>query len=267
MRVELHCHSVKSDGTLAPAAIAARAASRGVSLFALTDHDTCAGSAEAVVPGAITVRAVEVSCDDGGATVHLLMFDVGGDWASLEARLDEVRAARRSRLRKMVARLAQRGIVIDVEALLERADGKTVGRPDLARAMVAAGTVRTVKEAFSRHLYDDGPVEVKHAGFTVGEALAAARGAGARVALAHPHLYRDRAVPMLRTYRDAGLTGLETHYGHYDAGERARWGEVAVAHELVQTGGSDFHTPGDPEPGVELPDALAAKLTAWLGVA
>lgn len=267
MRIELHCHSVKSDGALTPAAIAARAAGRGVALFALTDHDTCAGSAEAVAPGVTTIRAVEVSCDDGGATVHLLMFDVGGDWPSLEARLDEVRAARRSRLRKMVARLGQRGIHLDVEALLDRADGKTVGRPDLARAMVAAGVVRTTKEAFSRHLYDDGPVDVKHAGFSVEQALAAGRAAGARIALAHPHLYRERAVPLLRRCRDAGLSGLETHYGHYDAAERARWTEVAVAHDLVQTGGSDFHAPGDPEPGVELPDAAAARLTAWLGVA
>jgi predicted metal-dependent phosphoesterase TrpH len=213
------------------------------------------------------VRAVEVSCDDAGATVHLLAYDTGGAWAALEARLAAVRAARVSRLRKMAARLATRGVTVDVEALITRADGRAVGRPDLARAMVAQGVVRTMKEAFSRHLYDGGPVDVPHEGLSVADALATATAAGARVSLAHPHLYGDRTIPMLRRYRDAGLGGLETHYGHYDAGERARWREVARKHALVETGGSDFHAPGDPEPGVDVPDEVGAALVTWLGVA
>ena len=264
MRIELHCHSLRSDGALAPAEVATRAVARGVQLFALTDHDTCAGTADAHVATAQNVRAVEISCDENGATVHLLAFDTGGDWAALEDRLAAVRAARVSRLRKMAARLTQRGITVDIEALVERSDGRAVGRPDLARALVAQGVVRTMKEAFSRHLYDGGPVDVPHEGLSVQDAVASATAAGARVSLAHPHLYAERTIPLLRKHRDAGLGGIEAHYGHYDAGERARWREVARKHDLIETGGSDFHAPGDPELGVDVPDEVATALGAWL---
>src|SRR5690606_5779057 len=100
-----------------PARVAARAAERAVEVFALTDHDTCAGC-DVAVPGARTVRAVEMSCDHEGRTIHVLAFDRGGAWAGLEARLEEVRTARTNRLRVMAARLRQRGVTIDVDALL-----------------------------------------------------------------------------------------------------------------------------------------------------
>lgn len=182
------------------------------------------------------------------------------------ARLDEVQIARRSRLRKMAARLGQRGIVVDVEGLLLRSDGRAVGRPDLARALVEQGVVRTIKEAFSKHLFDGGPVDVPHEGLSLAEALAVGLAAGARLSLAHPHLYRDRTIQLIRTYRDAGLTGLECIYGHYGISERGQWRKVAQQFSMVVTGGSDFHAPGDPEPGVEFPDDEAAALTTWLGV-
>jgi predicted metal-dependent phosphoesterase TrpH len=264
MRVELHCHSTCSDGTLAPAAIAARAAGRKVELFALTDHDTCAGTAEAVPQGARVLRATEVSCDDGHGTVHVLAFDTGGAWHELEALLTQVRESRRQRLRTMAERLGERGLNVDVEALITRADGRTVGRPDLARAMVEQGAVKTVKQAFDKHLYDGGPVHVRHQGLTLSQVLATGRAAGARLALAHPHLYGDRAVNMLRSHREAGLEAVEAWYAAYDRREREHWIGVARDLDLVVTGGSDFHTPGDAEPGVDLPEAEAARLLHWL---
>ncbi|MBA3463739.1 MAG: phosphatase, partial [Deltaproteobacteria bacterium] len=108
MRFELHCHSTCSDGTEAPERVATRAAERHVEVFALTDHDTCAGTGVAVA-NARSIRAVELSCDDAGRTVHVLAFDRGGDWAALEDRLTAVRVARKNRLRVMAAKLAQRG--------------------------------------------------------------------------------------------------------------------------------------------------------------
>jgi predicted metal-dependent phosphoesterase TrpH len=92
MRFELHCHSTCSDGSEAPERVAARAADRKVEVFALTDHDTCAGSA-VTVEGARTIRAVEMSCDDNGRTIHVLAYDRGGDWKPLEDRLAAVRAS------------------------------------------------------------------------------------------------------------------------------------------------------------------------------
>lgn len=264
MLVELHCHSTCSDGTLAPADVAARAAARGVAWFALTDHDGSAGCAAAVVSGARNLRAAEVSCDDGAGTVHILAYDAGGAWDVLMERLAEVRAARRRRLRTMAARLAARGVKIDVDDLCDRDDGRAVGRPDLARRMVAAGAVTSVQEAFSRHLWDGGPVDVPHQTLSVADVCTLGRAAGARLSLAHPHLYGARAVPILRTHRAAGLEGIEAAYGPYAPADRARWRKVAVDLDLVVTGGSDFHAPGDVESGVELTDDEARRLEAWL---
>ncbi|HEY0194586.1 MAG TPA: PHP domain-containing protein, partial [Kofleriaceae bacterium] len=232
MRCELHCHSTCSDGTDAAEVVAARAAERRVAIFALTDHDSCAGTAATIgaVPGARVLRGVEISCDDEGRTVHVLAYDRGGPWQALEDRLAGVREARRNRLRVMAAKLVQRGITLDIEPLLAEADRRSVGRPDLARAMVAAGAASSMKDAFSRHLYDRGPVDVPHRALSLRDAVALGRDAGAAMSLAHPHLYDDRAAAYLRRYRDDGLTGIEAYYGAYDSRERARW--IAVADQL-----------------------------------
>jgi predicted metal-dependent phosphoesterase TrpH len=193
MRFELHCHSTCSDGTERPEQVAARAAARGVEVFALTDHDTCAGSS-VTVPGARVIRAVEISCDEPstGRTIHVLAYDRGGvGWSELERKLADLREARRNRMRVMGARLAQRGIRIDVEPLIAEAEtsGRTLGRPDLARLMIEHGAVTSLKEAFTRHLYDGGPVDVPHHALTLVDALALGRSAFAAMSLAHPHLY------------------------------------------------------------------------------
>lgn len=249
--------------------VVGRAVERGVAVFALTDHDTCAGAAAAADAAqniSRVVRAVELSCDDDGRTVHVLAFDRGGDWAALEARLAAVREARRNRLRVMAAKLTQRGIRLDIEPLVAEADRRSVGRPDLARAMVIAGAASSMKDAFARHLYDGGPVDVPHRALGLAEAVALGRAAGAALALAHPHLYDDRAARYLRRFRADGLTGLEAYYGAYDARERARW--IAVADQLgaTCTGGSDWHGPetSNVAPGVDLPDDRAEALLAWL---
>lgn len=265
MRWELHCHSTCSDGTEEATRVAARAAERGVAVFALTDHDTCAATGLEVA-GARSIRAVEMSCDDNGRTVHVLAYDRGGDWASLEARLESVRVARKNRLRVMAARLAQRGVKLDVETLVAEADRRSVGRPDLARAMIAAGAASSMKDAFARHLYDGGPVDVPHSALPIVEALAAGRAAGAAMSLAHPHLYDERAAPMLRRLAPEGLTGVEAYYGAYDPRERSRWIVLADQLGLVCTGGSDWHGPeeaGAPV-GIDLPDDRSDALARWL---
>ncbi len=267
MRFELHCHSTRSDGTDAPEAVAELARARGVELFALTDHDTCT-----VVDGAMrTIRAVELSCDDpeSGRTIHVLAYDRGGaGWPELVARLADLSEARRNRLRVMAARLAQRGIRIDVEPMIAaaQASGKSVGRPDLARAMIAAGAVSSMKDAFSRHLYDGGPVDVPHHALSVPAALALGRAAGAAMSLAHPHVYDHLSVALLRRHRNDGLEGVEAYYGSYDPRERARWLELAGALDLVTTAGSDWHGPADAscQVGVDVPAERAARLSEWL---
>jgi predicted metal-dependent phosphoesterase TrpH len=271
MRFELHCHSTCSDGTESPDRVAARAAARKVEVFALTDHDTCAGSATAHVPDAHMLRAVEISCDEQGRTIHLLAYDRGGmGWTDLEAKLAEVRTARRNRMRVMGARLAQRGIRVDVEPLIADAErsGRALGRPDLARLMIKAGVVSSLKEAFTRHLYDHGPVDVPHQSLTLVDALALGRSAYAAMALAHPHLYDELGALLLRRHCADGLEGVEAYYGVYSAAERGRWIEIADELGLVCTGGSDWHGPDEAtiEPGVDLPDDRSKQLADWLGV-
>ena len=268
MRFELHCHSTCSDGTERPEQVAARAAARNVEIFALTDHDTCAGSA-LTVAGARVLRGVEMSCDHEGRTIHVLAFDRGGDgWAALEARLDGVRAARVNRLRVMAAKLEHRGIKLDIDALLAAAGSRAVGRPDLARAMVAAGAASSMKDAFSRHLYDGGPVDVPHHALPITEALALGRAANAAMSLAHPATYDELSVHLVKKYANDGLAGIEAYVGGYDARERQRWIQVADKHGLVCTGGSDWHGPEDAmaQPGVDLPDVRSDELMRWLAL-
>ena len=265
MRFELHCHSTCSDGTEAPERVAARAAERKVEVFALTDHDTCDGSGVEVA-GARAVRGVEMSCDHEGRTVHILAYDRGGAWDALEERLAEVRTARINRLRVMAAKLQQRGVRIDIEALIAQAGTRAVGRPDLARAMVASGAVTSMKEAFTRHLFDGGPVDVPQRSLRLTEALAVGRAANAAMAVAHPHLYDNLSTQLVRTHKADGLTGIEAYYGNYDARERGRW--IAIADQLgvVCTGGSDWHGPEDGivPPGIDLPADRSDALLRWL---
>ncbi|MGE0547708.1 MAG: PHP domain-containing protein [Kofleriaceae bacterium] len=265
MRFELHCHSTCSDGSEPPDRVAARAHERNVEVFALTDHDTCAGSA-VTVPGARVVRGVEITCDDQGATVHVLAFDRGGQWTLLEERLAGVRTARTNRLKVMAARLEQRGIHIDISPLLAVAAQRAVGRPDLARAMVAAGAASSLKDAFTRHLYDGGPVDVPHSSLSIGDALEVGRAAGAAMSLAHPHLYDQRTPSLAKRFKPLGLTAIEAYYGPYDQRERARWIELADAHGMVCTGGSDWHGPEQAiaQPGVDLPPDRSDALLRWL---
>jgi predicted metal-dependent phosphoesterase TrpH len=265
VRWELHCHSTCSDGTEEASVVAGRAAERGVAVFALTDHDTCAATGIPVA-GARSIRAVEMSCDDNGKTIHVLAYDRGGDWESLVARLESVRVARKNRVRVMAARLEQRGIRLDIESLIAEADRRSIGRPDLARMMVASGAASSMKDAFSKHLFDGGPVDVPHNALPITEALAAGRAAGAVMSLAHPHLYETFASPLLKRLQPEGLTGIEAYYGAYDPRERSRWIVLADQLGLVCTGGSDWHGPVEATGpvGVDLPDARSDALQRWL---
>ena len=270
MRFELHCHSTCSDGTEPPEQVAARAAARAVEVFALTDHDTCAGSAVSA-GNARVLRAVEISCDEPttGRTIHVLAYDRGAPgWTDLEQRLGDLRVARRNRMRVMAARLAQRGIRVDVEPMISDAEtsGRTLGRPELARLMVAAGAVSSLKEAFTRHLYDGGPVDVPHHALALPDALALGRAAGAAMSLAHPHLYDHLGVELLRRHHRDGLAGVEAFYGVYDPHERKRWIDLADELGLVCTAGSDWHGPeeANAQVGVDVPGDRGERLLAWL---
>lgn len=276
MRIELHCHSTASDGTDPPGAVARRAAELGIEVFCLTDHDTCAGWGEVMAAAAAAggvmrvMRGVEVSASEAGKTVHLLVYDIAGSarWDEVEERLAVQAGDRRARMRDMLARLAQRGITVEMADVLAEADGAVLGRPHLARALVKRRVVSSVGEAFDRWLGDGGPADVPLARLDVETALALAGGAGARVSLAHPHtLGPVRAADLVRRNRDAGLDAMEVFYGAYGSRERQDW--LAMARDLgvTATGGSDYHgtaSPDVPQPGIDLGEPHAARLREWL---
>ncbi len=266
MLIELHCHSTWSDGSAPVSEVAARAVRRAPAAMALTDHDTCAGHAELAQSVPAAIRACELTCVEDRRAVHVLVYDAAVDarWVQLESLLVEQGAARRERLRAIAARLFHQGVVLDVEPILARADGRVVGRPDVAAALVAQGAVGSRDEAFSRWLHDGGPADVPLARLSIADGLAVVRAVGAKASLAHPHQHGDRATKYLKRYRADGLDGVEAFYGRYDPGERARWLRVADQLALTATGGSDWH--GDPngELGVEIPDDRGARLLTWL---
>jgi predicted metal-dependent phosphoesterase TrpH len=267
VRIDLHCHSTCSDGVFAPEEVGRAALARGVELFALTDHDTCAGcDAIAAALGGAALRGVEISCDDGAGTVHVLALGAAGPpWAELERALASRLEARRQRLRTIAAQLrVHRGITLDVEPLIAAAGTRAVGRPDLARAMIAQKLVSSMKEAFTRFLYDGGPGDAPGHRLPIAEALAMGRAAGARMSLAHPHQLGDRAALLVKTHKGDGLGGLEAYYGPYGPQDRAHW--VAVADQLgvIATAGSDRHEAGDAELGVDVPDDRGRRLVEWL---
>jgi predicted metal-dependent phosphoesterase TrpH len=274
MLVDLHCHSTCSDGSLEPDELTSLARRKSLELFCLTDHDSCAGSSAtaAAWPGGPVVRGVELSCSHETAIVHLLIYDAERDdtrWAVLEHRLEELSRARRRRVHEICARLFARGIVIDATQILRDAGTASVGRPHVARALVAAGAVSSLKDAFSRWLYDGGPVDVPMPRPSLDEALALAETAGGRTSLAHPSVLGDGAVDIVRRFAGAGLGAVEAHCVSYSRQERERWANLARSHDLVVTGGSDFHDGGMPVAGglgVVMTDHDGATLREWLRV-
>lgn len=272
MRIELHCHSTFSDGSEPAEAVARRAEKAELELFCLTDHDTCAGyETTRQVLGDRAMRGVELSCVEDGRTVHLLMYDVARDgrWAELDTKLADVATARKGRLRKIAARLEALGHRIDVDSIIDEAGNRTVGRPDIARALVQVGAVKTKNEAFERYLHDGGPADVPIARVTLADGLEWGRSVGARMSLAHPHTYGNRAAPMLRRHKADGLEGVEAYYGVYSKKERKQWLALARAEGLVVTGGSDFHgemMPAVSDVGIDLPEPHATRLRDWLGL-
>jgi predicted metal-dependent phosphoesterase TrpH len=272
VRIELHCHSTCSDGSESPEVVADRARQRGVELFCLTDHDSFDGYEATRAACPQVLRGLELSCHEEGRTVHLLVYDAVRDnerWAVFAAQLENAQQGRRDRLRAMGERLSELGVPVDVEPILAGAGTRTVGRPDLANALVAGGHVSSFGEAFLRYLGDGAPAYLPMERLSVAQGLDLGRAAGARMSLAHPHTLGEYAAVLCQRYRRAGLDGLECFYGPYTPRQRRRWLQLAERFGLVVTGGSDFHGTAMPqisEPGIDLPDRHANRLRAWLGL-
>jgi len=244
---DLHFHSTASDGVETPAQLAARAVAAGLSVAALTDHDALHGVAELVEAargtGLVACGGVELSVDVDGDDVHLLGLFVDEGDPALGARLAEFREVRDRRAEAMVERLSALGVPLDLARLRAEVRDGAFGRPHVARALVAAGFVASVEEAFARYLGEGAPAYVPKAKWGLDEAIGAVRDAGGLAVLAHPVWYRD-AAELLRRGCAAGLDGLEVFHPDHDGVEEALLADAARLGLLV-TGGSDFHAPTD----------------------
>ncbi|HEY8340357.1 MAG TPA: PHP domain-containing protein [Egibacteraceae bacterium] len=268
MTYDLHTHSTRSDGTTAPAVTAALAAEAGLEGFALTDHDTTDGweeaAAAAAAAGIAFVPGVELSTEVDEQSVHLLGYWIDPEDPALVAECARLRDERRDRARRIVARLQELGVGIDLADVLARAGSAPVGRPHIAAELVAVGAVPDLDTAFTAYLADGGPAYVPKHALDPADGVALIREAGGVAVLAHPGA-GERQAPvtpqLVERLVAAGLAGVETDHPAHDPETVARWRRVAAAHDLVATGSSDFH--GDHKDvkigaGTTSADALAA---------
>jgi 3',5'-nucleoside bisphosphate phosphatase len=263
-RIDLHCHSTASDGTLTPAELVTAAAKAGLDVMAITDHDTTGGwqaAADARPEGLRLVRGAELSCRwyrvQPSIPLHLLAYLFDPTEPRLAADMARVRDDRERRAERIVELLRADGVDISWPEVHEYAQGGSVGRPHIAQALIRAGLVKTTNEAFaSRWL--GARYFVPKADLDVFEAVRAVRAAGGVPVFAHPRATaRGRIVPdeLIIDLAGAGLFGLEADHEDHTPAERAYVRALAEKLGLVVTGSSDFH-------GTHKTVGLGAFLTA-----
>lgn len=242
LRIELHAHTSASDGQHTPAELVGMARALALDVLAITDHDTTAGlePARAAAAGHLAIFAgIELSAEDASGDVHILGYGFDAGDKNLQAALAEFRARREARAREIVERLAALGAPVAWNEVSALAHG-AVGRPHIARALVAAGYVESVREAFDRWLHNGGPAYVARHRLTPEEAITLIHKAGGAAVLAHPGLLPDWR-SMITRLLPAGLDGVEVAHPKNDEAVRLDLRGLAARFGLIMTGGSDFH--------------------------
>ncbi len=249
MRIDLHTHTLVSDGTDTPTQLVSKAAAEGLDVIGLTDHDTFDGLREARLAGqaaGIEVLAgLEFSTEKDGASVHLLGYGCDPHDEELLDELARVRVGRSDRVPGMVARLTELGMPLTVEDVLAQASGTSLGRPHIADALVAKGYVAHRDEAFRHWLYEGGPAYVDRYSTDLTRAIELVQRARGVAVLAHPW-GRGRRGDLPEQYlaelvNEYGLEGVEVDHPDHDAATRADLRAVASRLGLLATGSSDHH--------------------------
>lgn len=244
--IDLHLHTTASDGRLAPPDLVRAAAAAGLRTIAVTDHDTVGGLAAARAAGAElglrVIDGIEVTAVEDGRDVHILGYLFDSADAGLAAFLRAQRVDRVRRVREIAARLASLGCAVDVEPIVASADadsGRTVGRPQIADALVAAGHATDRRDAFDRLLAVGRPAFVARRGPDVAEAVRIIRRAGGVSSMAHPALTAmDTAIDR---FAAAGLDAIEARHSDHTPDDTLRYRRTAAELGLLTTAGSDYH--------------------------
>jgi predicted metal-dependent phosphoesterase TrpH len=244
--VDLHAHSTASDGVATPVGLVAAARQAGLAAIALTDHDTVAGVREASAAGAAigvrVVPGVELSAVDVSGETHLLGLHLA-DLDALDARLAELRDMRRTRAERIVQRLNALGVRVTMDDVLEQAAGGAIGRPHVARALIASGWAGDVRSAFDRYLAAGRPAYVPKDRLSLADAIAIVHRAGGMAVLAHPGACAT--AERLTALAALGLDGVEVRHPSHDEAEIARILTLTERLGLLPSGGSDWH--GQPD--------------------
>ncbi len=252
LRIDLHTHSVVSDGTDRPEVLVRQARRHGLDVVALTDHDTYDGwdaaHEAAAEEGVELVPGVEISTHCQSYGVHLLAYHVDAGYRPLARELARIRLDRRDRLQRIATRLTQAGLPVELSEVLAHAKGASaVGRPHVADVMVAKGYVASRDEAFATWLSYGCVGYVEKYAPDIVDAIGWVHGAGGVAVLAHPWGRGSRRLfdrTMLTLLAEAGLDGVEVDHQDHDHAERAGLRELATELDLVVTGSSDYHGTG-----------------------
>jgi len=274
--VDLHTHTLRSDGVLEPLELVRAAADAGIRTLAITDHDTLGGYrdlvADRAVPASIElIPGVEINALARGiplaeGELHVLGFGMDPGDDEFEAALARQRAARRVRFDRTLERLREIGMPIDAQLEhLDRTRDDALGRPTIGRALIAAGHATSVEDAFRRLIGWSGPAYVQREGMGPREAIDAIGSAGGVPVLAH-FSEAPSQVSLLRELREIGLRGLEVHYISFDRDTVQLVGSVARELGLLPTGGSDYHgdtsTYAEAHAALDVPESDAVALRA-----
>jgi 3',5'-nucleoside bisphosphate phosphatase len=258
--IDLHVHTTASDGRSSPEQVVQAARRAGIHVLAVADHDTvasldmmerlCADAGIEWVPG------IEITAMHDGADVHVLGYFIDHRSPVLAAFLDLQRADRVRRIREMIDKLSARGLPVDADAVFRGPEGRTdgwVGRPLLARAMVAQRFVRSTREAFEKYLGEDAAAWVPRRAPSPAEVVGLIHRVGGLASLAHPgQMNHDEWIPAMAA---AGLDALEAYYPEHSPPLTMHYRVLAGRLGLSLTGGSDFH--GDPGYGSTRPGSVS----------
>ena len=242
MRVDLHAHTTASDGEHSPEELVQIARARDVTVLGIADHDTIAGIGRAVdyakaFDDIEIIPAVEFSTDWEKREIHVLAYLVEYRDPATIALADKFREGRLGRAQKILAKLAALGVPIEFDAVAAIAGDAAIGRPHVARALLAAGHVSSIQEAFDKYLASDKPAYVEYESASPHQAVEMIRAVGAVPVLAHPREV-TRILPELV---QKGLVGIECYYAQYNDREQHELVDLAKQYGLLATGGSDFH--------------------------
>ena len=272
--IDLHLHTLASDGRLTPTELIQLVAEQGLKTVSITDHDTTNGLAEAyeaaeAFPDLRIIPGIEMSADIPGDEVHVLGYFLEYEDPEFQAQLLEFRRGRVDRAKMMVEKLDTVGVHIEWEQVLKFAGDGTVGRPHIALAMVEAGYCKEPKDAFDEYLGRNGLAYAERPKMTPAEGVEMIKKVGGVPVLAHPTFMNDLEAG-ISSLKQAGLLGMEVYYAKYDDDTVRHLARLAREYDLIPCGGSDYHglgnsdeclpgAMGPPEETVKLLEDAAAK--------